>query len=68
MGAAAVQVGTVSFIRPRAAATIVEEISGFLAERGIRRLDAWRGCLMSGAIPAGETRPGRLGRAGGKSR
>jgi len=46
VGAAAVQVGTASFIRPRAAAEVVEEIGAFLAARGIRRLDQWRGCLL----------------------
>lgn len=50
VGAAAVQVGTVSFVRPRAAAEVVEEITAFLAARGIRRLDDWRGRL---ARPAG---------------
>jgi dihydroorotate dehydrogenase (NAD+) catalytic subunit len=46
VGAAAVQVGTASFIRPRAAAEVVEEMTALLAARGIRRLDDWRGCLM----------------------
>jgi dihydroorotate dehydrogenase (NAD+) catalytic subunit len=54
VGAAAVQVGTASFIRPRAAAEVVEEMTRFLAARGMRRLDDWRGCLMDagpGAAP-----------------
>jgi dihydroorotate dehydrogenase (NAD+) catalytic subunit len=46
VGAAAVQVGTVSFIRPSAAAEVVEEMSALLAARGIRRLADWRGCLL----------------------
>src|SRR6185503_7151253 len=44
VGAAAVQVGTASFIRPRAAAEVVEEMTRFFAARGLRRLDDWRGC------------------------
>jgi dihydroorotate dehydrogenase (NAD+) catalytic subunit len=53
VGATAVQVGTASFIRPRAAAEVVEEMTAFLAARGIRRLDEWRGCLMEigAAVP-----------------
>src|SRR5262245_38303582 len=54
VGAAAVQVGTVSFVRPRAAAEIVAEMSTGLAERGIRRLGDWRGCLMAAVAPAAE--------------
>jgi dihydroorotate dehydrogenase (NAD+) catalytic subunit len=49
VGAVAVQVGTMSFMRPRAATEVVEEITAFLAQRGIRRLGDWRGCLMEGA-------------------
>ena len=63
VGAAAVQVGTASFIRPRAAAETVDEMAAFLASRGIRRLDEWRGCLMepvrsSRAAPTGARRGG----------
>jgi len=52
VGATAVQVGTASFIRPRAAAQVVEEMARLLAERGIRRIEAWRGCLEPAASPA----------------
>jgi dihydroorotate dehydrogenase (NAD+) catalytic subunit len=54
LGAAAVQVGTASFIRPRAASSVLGEISEFLAQRGVRRLADWRGCLidLGGAPPA----------------
>ncbi|MBI1799185.1 MAG: dihydroorotate dehydrogenase [Candidatus Eisenbacteria bacterium] len=45
IGAAAVQVGTASFIRPGASSTVLDEIREFLASRGIARLDNWRGCL-----------------------
>jgi dihydroorotate dehydrogenase (NAD+) catalytic subunit len=49
VGAAAVQVGTMSFVRPRAAIEVLEEMTAFLAERGVRRIADWRGCLMDGA-------------------
>jgi dihydroorotate dehydrogenase (NAD+) catalytic subunit len=55
VGAAAVQVGTASFIRPRAAAEILEELAAILAARGVRSLDAWRGALMAG--PGGAEGP-----------
>ena len=47
VGAAAVQVGTASFMRPRAAAEVVEEMTALLEQRGIRRLTDWRGVLAS---------------------
>jgi len=47
VGAAAVQVGTASFMRPAAAAEVVEEMNAFLEQRGIRRLGDWRGVLAS---------------------
>ena len=45
IGAAAVQVGTATFIRPRAALEALEEMSALLAARGIRTLGEWRGSL-----------------------
>jgi dihydroorotate dehydrogenase (NAD+) catalytic subunit len=63
VGAAAVQVGTVSFIRPRAAAEVIEEMSALLAARGIRRLADWRGCLLDknrGAVSGPKQEPRRL--------
>ena len=45
VGAAAVQVGTLSFVRPRGAAEVLEEMTAWLAARGIRRLREWQGCL-----------------------
>jgi len=47
VGAAAVQVGTASFVRPAAAAEVVAEMTAILERRGIRKLDDWRGCLMT---------------------
>jgi dihydroorotate dehydrogenase (NAD+) catalytic subunit len=48
VGAAAVQVGTASFVRPAAARQVVEEMSALLAARGVRSLDDWRGTLAFG--------------------
>ena len=45
VGAAAVQVGTASFLRPAASATVLEELRRLLDERGVRRLSDWRGIL-----------------------
>jgi dihydroorotate dehydrogenase (NAD+) catalytic subunit len=56
VGATAVQVGTASFIRPRAATEVVEGMVSFLAARGVRRLDDWRGCLMEPAKAAAPLR------------
>jgi dihydroorotate dehydrogenase (NAD+) catalytic subunit len=47
VGAAAVQVGTATFMRPRAPLEVLEEMTALLAARGIRRLDEWRGCLAT---------------------
>ena len=55
VGAAAVQVGTASFVRPRAALEILEEISLWLAARKVRSLEAWRGGLAPGTRPAAAT-------------
>ena len=49
VGAAAVQIGTASFLRPRAALEALEEMRALLAARGIRRLEDWRGCLAGKA-------------------
>lgn len=64
VGATAVQVGTASFIRPTAAAEVIEEMRALLAARGIRRLEDWRGCLMIRDVAKPTVRartPGRLG-------
>ncbi|MGH7730171.1 MAG: dihydroorotate dehydrogenase [Candidatus Eiseniibacteriota bacterium] len=68
VGATAVQVGTASFIRPRAAAEVVEDIATFLAARGIRRLDEWRGCLLEKTQSAVESRRRTPARLAGRSR
>lgn len=62
VGAAAVQVGTASFIRPRAAIETLEEMSAFLAARGVRRLEDWRGVLGAGSSPG----PKHLAQAGSR--
>jgi dihydroorotate dehydrogenase (NAD+) catalytic subunit len=68
VGAAAVQVGTVSFIRPRAAAEVVEEMARELAARGIRRIDDWRGCLLEKTQSATTSRPKPAPRMAGRPR
>jgi dihydroorotate dehydrogenase (NAD+) catalytic subunit len=55
VGAAAVQVGTLSFIRPRGATDVLEELTAFLGRRGVRRLADWRGSLMG--EPGGSPMP-----------
>ena len=47
VGAAAVQVGTASFIRPRAAIETLEEMAAFLKARGVKSVEAWRGVLRA---------------------
>jgi len=46
VGASAVQVGTLSFIRPRGAAEVLEEMTAFLVARGVKRMTDWRGGLL----------------------
>jgi dihydroorotate dehydrogenase (NAD+) catalytic subunit len=41
-GAVAVQIGTASFLRPRAALTVLEEMAAMLGARGVRSLAEWR--------------------------
>ena len=55
VGAAAVQVGTASFVRPRACLEVLEEMTAFLRARGVRSLEAWRGRLAAGTRPAEAT-------------
>jgi dihydroorotate dehydrogenase (NAD+) catalytic subunit len=47
VGAEAVQVGTASFVRPRAATEVLDEMTAFLAARGVRRIADWRGTLAA---------------------
>jgi len=49
LGAAAVQVGTLSFVRPRGATEVLEEMTAWLAARGVKSLDVFRGCMLHGA-------------------
>ncbi len=46
-GAAAVQVGTASFLRPRAALGVLEELEALLRARDVRRLDEVRGAYLA---------------------
>jgi dihydroorotate dehydrogenase (NAD+) catalytic subunit len=69
VGAAAVQVGTLTFVRPRGASEVLEEMRAWLAAHGIRRLSEWQGCLKgpdegcagsrAAADPAVDARGGR---------
>ena len=65
VGATAVQVGTVSFLRPRAASEVLEEMSAYLTARGVRRIADWRGGwghdAEAGCGPAEPARQGRKG-------
>ncbi len=61
VGASAVQVGTLSFIRPRGAAEVLEQMTAFLAAQGIKRVADWRGGLLEGEVAA-ERREARAGR------
>jgi dihydroorotate dehydrogenase (NAD+) catalytic subunit len=45
VGATAVQVGTATFVHPRATLDVVEELRALLAERGVTRLSEWRAVL-----------------------
>jgi dihydroorotate dehydrogenase (NAD+) catalytic subunit len=60
VGASAVQVGTLSFIRPRGAAEVLEEMTAFLEARGVRRLSDWRGGLQE--VVPGAARSASAGR------
>ncbi|MFI5372282.1 MAG: dihydroorotate dehydrogenase [Candidatus Eisenbacteria bacterium] len=46
VGAAAVQIGTASFVRPRATEEILDEIRVWLADHGVRRLSDFRGVAL----------------------
>jgi dihydroorotate dehydrogenase (NAD+) catalytic subunit len=46
VGAAAVQVGTASFVRPRAAEEVLDELRTWLATHGWRRLSDFRGVAL----------------------
>jgi dihydroorotate dehydrogenase (NAD+) catalytic subunit len=56
VGAAAVQVGTASFVRPRASLEVLEEMTALLAARNVRRMESWRGALAASTRPAEGTR------------
>ena len=50
VGAAAIQVGTASFLRPAAAVEVLGELRAFLAEAGARSIDDWRRSLARRSI------------------
>jgi dihydroorotate dehydrogenase (NAD+) catalytic subunit len=51
VGACAVQVGTATFVRPRAAIEVLDEIAVFLTERGLSRVTDWIGVLAAQSAP-----------------
>jgi dihydroorotate dehydrogenase (NAD+) catalytic subunit len=51
VGAAAIQVGTASFLRSRAALDVLDEMTALLIARGVKRLGEWRGALRADAPP-----------------
>jgi dihydroorotate dehydrogenase (NAD+) catalytic subunit len=61
VGAAAVQVGTTTFLRPAAPLEVLEEMREILAARGIRTLDEWRGCLAGAGLERREESRDRKG-------
>ena len=65
IGAAAVQVGTASFVRPRASEEVLDEMRAWLAAHGYRRLADFRGAATEGGggrpAPRGKTRAGARG-------
>jgi dihydroorotate dehydrogenase (NAD+) catalytic subunit len=63
VGAAAVQVGTATFLRPRAAVEVLEEMAAWLEARGVRRLADWAGSgLGAGTVRAARGRRSAAGR------
>jgi dihydroorotate dehydrogenase (NAD+) catalytic subunit len=67
VGAHAIQIGTASFVRPRAALDALEEMTAWLKARGVRCLEDWRGSLAAGeavrpARPARRAAPRRAAR------
>src|SRR5262249_47282046 len=61
VGASAIQVGTLSFIRPRGAAEVLEQMTALLAAQGVKRVADWRGGLLDADVAA-ERREVRAGR------
>ena len=64
VGAAAIQVGTASFLHPRAALDVIQSMRELLAARGISRLADWRGILAGEAGAGGARGARRAGRTG----
>jgi dihydroorotate dehydrogenase (NAD+) catalytic subunit len=58
VGAAAVQVGTATFVRPRAATEVLRGMEELLRARGLRSLEGLRGAFASAAGPARERSDG----------
>jgi dihydroorotate dehydrogenase (NAD+) catalytic subunit len=56
VGAAAVQIGTASFVHPRASQTVAEEMHAWLAAHGVRSVSEWRGCLAGEEAQVGPSK------------
>ena len=63
VGAAAVQIGTANFVRPRASIEILEAMRAWLVEHGVRRLEAFRGVALAPDSPVTPARATRGRRA-----
>ncbi len=50
IGARAVQIGTASFIRPRAVQEVIDEMTAWLAAHEYRKVESWIGCLKDGGV------------------
>jgi len=53
LGAAAVQIGTVNFVRPTAGRDVAEGIRAYMQEKGIERLEDFIGTFRTGSASAG---------------
>jgi dihydroorotate dehydrogenase (NAD+) catalytic subunit len=56
-GAAAVQIGTATFVEPGAAVRVVNEMREWLAAKGVRRVADFRGLFQAPAAQASEPEP-----------
>ena len=61
VGARAVQVGTATFVRPRASVEVLGEMSAFLAARGVKKVTDWIGVLAAGRPRVKPRAPRRTG-------
>ncbi len=67
VGARAVQVGTATFVRPRAAAEVLDELRAFLGARKVAKIGDWIGVLASGKPRVSPPRPRAARPSGAKA-